>query len=88
MIIVEDIIDSGNTLSYLLPVLTSRRPSSIRLITLLSKPDRRKKDVKIDDIGFVIPDAFVVGFGLDYAQKYRNLPYIGIVEEQKGEKDE
>lgn len=88
VVMVEDIIDSGNTLSYLLPVLTSRQPSSIRLITLLSKPDRRKKDVEIDDIGFVIPDAFVVGFGLDYAQKYRNLPYIGIVEEQKGEKHE
>lgn len=81
VIIVEDIIDSGNTLSYLLPVLSSRQPAGIRLITLLSKPDRRKKEVDIDDIGFVIPDAFVVGFGLDYAQKYRNLPYIGIVEE-------
>lgn len=88
VLIVEDIIDSGNTLSYLIPLLTSRCPSSIRLVTLLSKPDRRQKEVKIDDVGFVIPDAFVVGYGLDYAQKYRNLPYIGIVEEQKGEKNE
>lgn len=88
VIIVEDIVDSGNTLSYLLPVLNSRKPASIRLITLLSKPDRREKDVEIDDIGFVIPDAFVVGYGLDYAQKYRNLPYIGIIEEEKGDKNE
>lgn len=80
VVIVEDIIDSGNTLSYLLPVLSSRKPASLRLITLLDKPDRRVKEVPIDDTGFVIPDAFVVGYGLDYAQKYRNLPYIGIVE--------
>lgn len=80
VILVEDIIDSGNTLSYLLPVLKSRQPASMRLITLLNKPDRRVKEVEIDDAGFVIPDAFVVGYGLDYAQKYRNLPYIGIVE--------
>lgn len=80
VIIVEDIIDSGNTLSYLFPVLNSRMPASLRLITLLDKPDRRVKEVPIDDTGFVIPDAFVVGYGLDYAQKYRNLPYIGIVE--------
>ncbi len=80
VILVEDIIDSGNTLSYLLPVLKSRQPASMRLITLLNKPDRRVKEVEIDDTGFVIPDAFVVGYGLDYAQKYRNLPYIGIVE--------
>lgn len=88
VIVVEDIIDSGNTLSYLLPVLSSRKPKSIRLITLLNKPERREKDVPIDESGFVIPDAFVVGYGLDYAQKYRNLPYIGIVEVQKGERDE
>lgn len=80
VIVVEDIIDSGNTLSYLLPVLSSRKPKSIRLITLLDKPDRRVSQVEIDESGFVIPDAFVVGFGLDYAQKYRNLPYIGVVE--------
>lgn len=80
VILVEDIIDSGNTLSYLLPVLNSRKPAGIRLVTLLNKPDRREKEVKIDDVGFTIPDAFVVGYGMDYAQKYRNLPYIGIVE--------
>lgn len=80
VIIVEDIIDSGNTLSYLMPVLSNRQPASMKLIALLDKPDRRVKEVPIDDVGFVIPDAFVVGYGLDYAQKYRNLPYIGIVE--------
>lgn len=80
VILVEDIIDSGNTLSYLLPVLNSRKPAGIQLVTLLNKPDRREKEVEIDDVGFTIPDAFVVGYGMDYAQKYRNLPYIGIVE--------
>lgn len=85
VILVEDIIDSGNTLSYLLPVLQARNPRSLQLITLLDKPDRRVKDVEIQESGFVIPDAFVVGYGLDYAQKYRNLPYIGVVEVEKGE---
>ena len=78
--IVEDIIDSGRTLSYLLRILKGRHPASIRLCTLLDKPDRRVRDVHVDYVGFNIPDEFVVGFGLDYAQKYRNLPYIGIVE--------
>ena len=80
VIVVEDIIDSGNTLSYLLRILSERQPESIRLFTLLNKPDRREKEVEVDDSGFVIPDVFVVGYGLDYAQKYRNLPYIGVVE--------
>lgn len=80
VIIVEDIIDSGNTLSYLMPLLSGREPASIRLITLLDKPDRRQKEVPVDDTGFTIPDAFVVGYGLDYAQKYRNLPYIGVID--------
>lgn len=80
VIVVEDIIDSGNTLSYLLRILSERQPESIRLITLLNKPDRREKEVEVDDSGFIIPDVFVVGYGLDYAQKYRNLPYIGVVE--------
>ena len=80
VLIAEDIIDSGNTLSYLLRILSERQPESIRLITLLNKPDRREKEVEVDDSGFVIPDVFVVGYGLDYAQKYRNLPYIGVVE--------
>lgn len=80
VIIVEDIIDSGRTLSYLLEVLAQRKPNSMKLCTLLDKPERRVKDVKVDYVGFDIPDEFVVGFGLDYAQKYRNLPYIGVVE--------
>ena len=80
VLIVEDIIDSGRTLSYLIEVLKQRGPESIRLCTLLDKPDRRVVDVNVDYVGFVIPDEFVVGYGLDYDQKYRNLPYIGFVE--------
>ena len=80
VLVIEDIIDSGRTLSYLLEVLQKRNPASMRLCTLLDKPDRRVKDVKVDYCGFEIPDEFVVGYGLDYAQKYRNLPYIGVVE--------
>ena len=80
VLIVEDIIDSGNTLYYLMDVLCQRKPASLRLCTLLDKPDRRVKDVHVDWTGFEIPDEFVVGYGLDYAQKYRNLPYIGVVE--------
>ena len=81
VIVVEDIIDSGRTLSYLLEILQKRHPASIRLCTLLDKPDRRVVEhVKVDYCGFQIPDEFVVGYGLDYAQKYRNLPYIGVVE--------
>lgn len=80
VIVVEDIIDSGRTLSYLLPVLRERKPKSLKLLTFLDKPDRRVKEVPVDYTGFEIPDEFVVGYGLDYAQKYRNLPYVGIVE--------
>ena len=80
VLVVEDIVDTGNTLSYLLDNLQKRGSSSVKLCTLLNKPERRIKEVNVDYTGFVIPDAFVVGFGLDYAQKYRNLPYIGIVE--------
>lgn len=80
VLIVEDIIDSGNTLYYLMDVLRQRKPASLRLCTLLDKPDRRVKDVHVDWTGFEIPDEFVVGYGMDYAQKYRNLPYIGVVE--------
>lgn len=80
VIVVEDVIDSGRTLSYLLEMLQRRGPKSLKLCTLLDKPDRRVVDVPIDYTAFVIPDEFVVGYGLDYAQKYRNLPYIGIVE--------
>ena len=82
VLIVGDIIDSGRTLSYLIEVLKQRGPESIRLCTLLDKPERRvKKQVTVDYTCFTIPDEFVVGYGLDYAQKYRNLPYIGVVEQ-------
>ncbi len=80
MLIIEDIIDSGRTLSYLMEMLGQRLPASMRLCTLLDKPDRRVNQVKVDYVGFEIPDEFVVGYGLDYAQKYRNLPFIGVVE--------
>ena len=79
VIVVEDILDSGNTLSYLLRLLEQRHPASIRLCTLLDKPERRKVEVSVHYSGFTIPDAFVVGYGLDYAERYRNLPYIGIL---------
>ena len=79
ILVVEDILDSGNTLSYLLKLLENRHPASIRLCTLLDKPERRVKPVEVHYTGFTIPDAFVVGYGLDYAEKYRNLPYIGIL---------
>lgn len=80
VIVVEDIVDSGRTLSYLLEMLNDRKPASMRLCTLLDKPERRVTDVKVDYTGFEIPDEFVVGYGLDYDQRYRNLPYIGVVE--------
>lgn len=80
VLIVEDIIDSGRTLFYLLEILEKRHPNSMKLCTLLDKPERRVRDVNVDYVGFNIPDEFVVGYGLDYAQKYRNLPYIGRVE--------
>lgn len=79
VIVIEDIVDSGRTLSYLLDMLRSRGAADVRLCTLLDKPDRRVVDVKVDYTGFEIPDEFVVGYGLDYDQKYRNLPYIGMV---------
>ena len=80
VLVVEDIVDSGRTLSYLLEMLRSRGPKSLRLCTLLDKPERRVVDVDVDYTGFQIPDKFVVCYGLDYDQRYRNLPYIGIVE--------
>ena len=80
VLIVEDIIDSGRTLYYLIDILKKRNPKSIHLCTLLDKPERRVVDVAVDYVGFEIPDEFVVGYGLDYDQKYRNLPYIGFVE--------
>ena len=79
VLIVEDIIDSGTTLHYLTEILYKRKPASIRICTLLDKPERRTADVKVDYVGFNIPDEFVVGYGLDYAQQYRNIPYIGVL---------
>ena len=80
VIVVEDIIDSGNTLSKLIPMLKDRNPASIKVTTLLDKPDRREVDMNVDYVGFEIEDKFVVVYGLDYDQSYRDLPYIGIVE--------
>lgn len=79
LLIVEDILDSGMTLSYLKEILEARNPSSVRIATLLDKPDRRKVDIKPDYTCFTVPDEFVVGYGLDYAERYRNLPYIGVL---------
>jgi len=86
VLVVEDIVDSGRTLSYLLSIIKDRKPASVRLCTLLDKPERRVVPVDVNYCCFEIPDQFVVGYGLDYAQKYRNLPFIGIVEpDTKGE---
>ena len=85
VLIVEDIIDSGRTLSYLIEILKKRNPASLKLCTLLDKPERRVKEVHVDYTCFNIPDEFVVGYGLDYAQRYRNLPFIGVVEPGAGE---
>ena len=82
VIVVEDIVDSGRTLSYLLELLGQRGPKSLRLCTLLDKPDRRVVDVKVDYTGFEIPDEFVVGYGLDYEDLFRNLPYVGILKRE------
>lgn len=79
VLIVEDIVDSGNTLFHLKKLLGARNPESLKIITLLDKPDRRTAEVEIDYCGFEIEDKFVVGYGLDYAQRHRNLPYIGVV---------
>ena len=79
IVMVEDILDSGNTLSYLMEVLSARRPASISLCTLLDKPERREKPIYPDYSGFTVPNAFIVGYGLDYAEKYRNLPYSGVL---------
>ena len=81
VLLVEDILDSGRTLSYLSSILKKRNPESFKVVTLLDKPERRVVDMEPDITGFVIPDRFVVGYGLDCAQKYRNLPYIGVISE-------
>lgn len=86
ILIVEDILDSGLTLNYIKTMLLERKPNSIRICTLLDKPERRKAPVKADYKGFEVPDEFVVGYGLDYAEKYRNLPYIGVLKPQVYEK--
>ena len=79
VVIVEDILDSGVTLNYLRGYLQNRHPASIKIVTLLDKPERRKADIRADYFGFTVPDEFVVGYGLDYAEKYRNLPFIGVL---------
>ena len=79
VLIVEDIIDSGNTLNYLVRILQERQPASLRIVTLLDKPERREVETKVDWVGFSIPNDFVVGYGLDYNELYRNLPYIGVL---------
>lgn len=79
VLVIEDILDSGNTLSFLLRTLSARNPASIRICTLLDKPARRKADVYADYVGTEVEDKFIVGYGLDYAEKYRNLPYIGVL---------
>ena len=81
VVLVEDIMDSGRTLSYLVKILKERKPQSFKMITLLDKPERRVVNIEPDITGFVVPDRFVVGYGLDCAQKYRNLPYIGVISE-------
>lgn len=82
ILIVEDIIDTGITLRYLVDYLKVRKPASIKIACLLDKPDRRKADIKIDYFAFKVPDFFLVGYGLDYAQLYRNLPYVGILKKE------
>lgn len=82
VIVIEDIIDTGRTLSLLLENLRARRPKTLKLCTLLDKPERRVVDVTVDYNGFVIPNKFVVGYGMDFEQKYRNLPYIGVIEDE------
>lgn len=79
LLIVEDILDTGITLSHLVPMLQLRNPASVRLCTILSKPSRRKAEIEPDYLGFEVPDEFVVGYGLDYDEKYRNLPYVGVL---------
>lgn len=82
ILIVEDILDSGMSLSYTIDLLKTRKPASIKICTLLDKPERRKADITADYVGKVIPDEFVVGYGLDYDEKYRNLPYIGVLKRE------
>jgi hypoxanthine phosphoribosyltransferase len=80
VLVIEDIVDTGNTFSYMLDMLDARHPASLRTCTLVTKPERRQKDVRLDYVGFEIPDVWVVGYGLDYKERYRTLPYIGVIE--------
>lgn len=82
LLVVEDILDSGMTLSYLLKTLSARNPASVRLCTFLDKPERRRVDIRADYVGASVPDAFIVGYGLDYAEKYRNIPYVGVLKSE------
>lgn len=82
VLVVEDIVDTGATLAHLRELLLTRKPKSLRVVSLLNKPDARKVPVEIEFVGFDIPNAFVVGYGLDYAERYRNLPYIGVLESE------
>lgn len=86
ILIVEDIVDSGLTLKYLKENLLTRNPASVRICTLLDKPARRKEEVKVDFKGYEVPDEFIVGYGIDYAERYRNLPYIGVLKREVYEK--
>lgn len=86
VLIVEDIVDSGLTLKYLKDLLATRKPASVRICTLLDKPARRKEEIEPDYIGFEVPDEFIIGYGIDYAERYRNLPYIGILKREVYEK--
>lgn len=80
VLVIEDIVDTGNTFSYMLEMLDARHPASLRTCTLVTKPERRQKDVRLDYVGFEIPDVWVVGYGLDFKERYRTLPYIGVIE--------
>jgi hypoxanthine phosphoribosyltransferase len=82
LLIIEDIVDSGLTLSYLIKIFKDRNTNSIKVCSLLDKPERRTSEVEIDYVGFVVPDEFVVGYGLDFAERYRNLPFIGVLKEE------
>jgi hypoxanthine phosphoribosyltransferase len=88
VLIVEDIIDSGHTLDYIVRNLRTRKPASLRICTLLNKPSRREIDISVDWVGFEVPDEFVAGYGLDFAEVYRNLPFIGVLKEQVYQKGE
>ena len=87
VLLVEDIVDSGLTVQYLIKTLTKHKPRSVKVCTLLSKPERRTIDVSLEYIGFKIPNKYVVGYGLDYQQKYRNLPYLAVLDDMEGEQE-